>query len=136
MSPLLAASVVCSALLVGAAYLIGMAMGTRGQRLRDWTSTKVRHRHADRAPAARPIEEVVADTRRLGRRFHSLDPHASYAKVEAVRGAYDRALAECCTALGLTHLLGVLPVGLELDVERERVEELLSDSGVRLPHAA
>ena len=53
-----------------------------------------------------------------------------------MRSGYDRALAECCTALGLTHLLGVLPVGPELDAERERVEGLLADCGVRLPHAA
>ena len=53
-----------------------------------------------------------------------------------MRCAYDRALAECCTALGITHLLGVLPAGPELDVERERVEEQLAGCGVRLPHAA
>ena len=53
-----------------------------------------------------------------------------------MRGAYDRALAECCAALGITHLLGVLPAGRELDVERERVEEQLAGCGVRFPHAA
>jgi hypothetical protein len=87
-------------------------------------------------PVGRPIEAIAADLRRLGGRFHTLPPHASFAKVEAVRGAYDRALAECCDALGLTHLLGVLPAGAELDAERERVEEQLADSGVRFPHHA
>ena len=53
-----------------------------------------------------------------------------------MRSAYDRALAECCTALGITHLLAVLPAGPELDVERERVEDQLAGFGVRLPHAA
>ena len=87
-------------------------------------------------PEGRPIEAIVADLRRLGRRFHALDPRTSFAKVEAVRYAYDRTLAECCTALGLTHLLGVLPAGPELDAERERVEEQLAGCGVRFPHAA
>ena len=53
-----------------------------------------------------------------------------------MRYAYDRTLAECCTALGITHLLAVLPTGPELDVERERVEEQLAGCGVRFPHAA
>ena len=52
------------------------------------------------------------------------------------RRAYDGVLAECCAALELTHLLGVLPPGPELDVERARVEGLLEDSGLTLPFAA
>jgi hypothetical protein len=87
-------------------------------------------------PDGRPIEAIVADLHRLGGRFHTLDPRTSFAKVEAVRCAYDRSLAECCAALGITHLLGVIPAGPELDVERERVEEQLAGCGVRLPHAA
>ena len=88
------------------------------------------------APEGRPIEAIAADLRRLGGRFHSLDPRTSFAKVEAVRCAYDRSLAEACGALGITHLLGVLPAGPELDAERERVEEELAGCGVRFPHAA
>jgi hypothetical protein len=87
-------------------------------------------------PTGRPIEAIAADLRRLGGRFHTLDPRTPFVKVEAVRYAYDRRLGECCTALGLSHLLGVLAAGRELDLERERVEGLLTDSGVRLPHAA
>jgi hypothetical protein len=87
-------------------------------------------------PRGRPIEAIAADLRRLGRRFHTLDRRTPFVKVEAVRCAYDHKLAECCAALGLTHLIDVLPDGPELDVERERVEERLADSGVRLPHAA
>ncbi len=88
------------------------------------------------APDARPIEAITTDLRRLGARFHTLDPHTSFAKVEAVRGAYDRTLGECCAAFGITHLLAVLPVGAELDAERTRVEEQLAGCGVRIPHAA
>jgi hypothetical protein len=88
------------------------------------------------APLGRPIEAIAADVRRLSVRFHGLDPRTPFVKVEAVRGAYDKVLGECCTALGRTHLLGVLRAGRELDAERERVEDLLADSGVRFPHAA
>jgi hypothetical protein len=119
---LLAATIALSAL----AYAVGMLVGWLGSR----SSRDIPD------PDGRPIEAIAADLHRLGRRFHTLDPRTSFAKVEAVRGAYDRALAECCTALGITHLLAVLPVGPELDVERERVEEQLAGCGVRFPHAA
>jgi hypothetical protein len=135
MSPVVAAFLVMGGLLCVVAYYLGMAMGKRGEPMRDRLITRWRHRGGPE-PESRPIEAIAADLHRLGIRFHGLDPRASYAKTEAVRGAYDRALAECCTALGLTHLLGVLPAGRELDVERERVEEQLTDCGVRLPHAA
>jgi hypothetical protein len=87
-------------------------------------------------PDGRPIEAIAADLRRLGAHYQRLHPHAPFAKVEAVRSAYDKALGECCTALGRPHLLGVLVPGRELNVERERVEDLLADAGVRFPHSA
>jgi hypothetical protein len=136
MDPALAAALVVLLLLCVAAYLVGLSMSKRGEPFRDWVTTTTRHRHSGREPASRPIQAITADLRRLGARFHALDAHASHTKVEAVRGAYDRALAECCDALGHTQLLGVLPDGPELDAERQRVEERLTHSGVRLPHAA
>ena len=53
-----------------------------------------------------------------------------------MRGAYDGCSGECCQLSGRAHLLEVLQAGPELDAERERVEELLADAGVRLPRAA
>ena len=101
-----------------------------------WAAFVIRWRRHDvpLEPQSRPIEAVVADLRRLGRRFHDLDPRASFIKTEAVRSAYDRVLAECCATLELPHLLGVLTPGRERDAERRRVEERLTDSGVRFPH--
>ena len=131
----LAAATGLVALLCAVAWTLGFLCGKRGEPAREKVETYWRHRHPE-PPRARPIETVVADLRRRAQRYHGLDPGASYAKVAAVRGAYDHTLAECCAALGLTHLLEVLPVGPELDAERERVEGLLGDAGVRLPHAA
>ena len=131
----LAATLLVLAVLCAAAYGAGLAMGKRGEPLRDWLRTQLRGRPPEQ-PNGRPIEAIARDLHRLGGRFHSLDPHTSYAKVVAVQGAYDRTLAECCAALGLTELLGVLPRGPELDAERTRVEEQLTGCGVRLPHAA
>jgi hypothetical protein len=133
MAPTLASVVVCTALFCALAYLVGLAFSKRAEGARDWVSTRTRHRGAGQRPEGRPLEATVADLVRLGPRFHALPPHASFTKVEALRTAYDRALAECCAALELTHLLGVLPVGAELDAERDRVEAQLAAAGVRLP---
>ncbi|HCB05312.1 MAG TPA: hypothetical protein PLZ93_24280 [Nocardioides sp.] len=131
--------ILCAALCVvlgGFAYLLGAMLGKRGEPFRDWVAGQTRYRKSGQQPAARPIELITADLRRLGSRFHALDPHVSHTKVEAVRSGYDRALAECCAALGITHLLGVLPEGPELDAERTRVERQLTASGVRFRPAA
>ena len=54
----------------------------------------------DRRPAARPLEEIAADARRLARHFHHQPRGQSFAKYEAHRRAYDDVLAEGCRALG------------------------------------
>jgi hypothetical protein len=135
MALVLALTLVGTVALSALAYGLGALLGDRGEALRERIRAKLGLARPPE-PDGRPIEAIVADLRRLGRRFHNLEPHTSFAKVEAVRCAYDRTLAECCTALGITHLLAVLPVGAELDLERERVEQQLAGCGVRLPHAA
>ena len=83
----------------------------------------------------RPFEVVVADARRLAARLEH--PRGlSYTKQEALRGVYDRVLGEMCDALGVDHLLAVLPEGDELDTERGRVESMLWLAGVHLDEAA
>jgi hypothetical protein len=93
-------------------------------------------RRKERAPApprpGRPIEVIARDARRLGLRFHYLPPGVSFARFEGGRKAYDDVLAEACLALGVEHLLGVLPPGPELDTERGRVEVALEWTGLRL----
>jgi hypothetical protein len=131
----LAWSLVATVVLSAMAYGFGWMLGERGELMREQMRARLGYARPP-APDTRSIEAISADLRRLGARFHTLDPHTSFAKVEAVRGAYDRTLAECCNALGITHLLTVLPTGAELDAERTRVEEELAGCGVRLPHAA
>ena len=131
----LAWSAVATVVLSVMAYWFGVMLGDRGELAREQMRARLGYARPP-APDARSIEAITADLRRLGARFHTLDPHTSFAKVEAVRGAYDRTLAECCTALGITHLLDVLTEVAELDAERTRVEEQLAGCGVSLPHAA
>ena len=91
-----------------------------------------RQRRRPQPPATRPFEELAVLARRLGRRYHYPPAGQRFVKCEAVRRAYDGVLAETCTALGVTHLLGVLPPGPELDAERSRVERALELAGFEL----
>lgn len=86
--------------------------------------------------AARPFEEVARNARRLHARYHQAAAGRSYAKLEAIRRAYDDVLAEGCRQLGIDHLLGVLPPGDELDAERARVEHRFEVFGLDLRLAA
>ncbi len=91
-----------------------------------------RSRHLDDLPLGRPIEEIAFDVRRLGRQVRHPDDGRSAARVGALLQSYDAVLGEACRALGHAQLLGVLPPGPELDLERERVERLLSRAGLVL----
>lgn len=86
--------------------------------------------------AGRPVEEIAREARRLGRAFHALHSGLSYAKQEAVRGAYDDVLAEACRALGVVDWITGLPPGDARDLAREHVERALEDAGMvlRTPH--
>jgi hypothetical protein len=95
------------------------------------------HRHSSPdVPSGRPIELIAVDAHRLGRQFHCLPRGVSFARFEARRRAYDTVLTEACRSLEIEHLLGVLPAGPDLDVERERVETALGLAGLRLGDAA
>ena len=83
-------------------------------------------------PRGRPIEQIAVDARRLRVRFRYPPNGTRFAKYEGIRRAYDRVLAEACTALGHPHLLEVVRPGDELDAERDRVELLLDSYGFHL----
>ena len=138
MAPATAALLYLVLVMAGTTYAIGWLLSPRGRRFRERVGIRLEHvRDRGRTvPSGRPIEEIAADVRRLGIRYHCLSPRASFAKSDGVRRAYDGVLAECCAALDLTHLLGVFAPGPDLDAERARVESLLEDSGLTLPFAA
>lgn len=83
-------------------------------------------------PPARPIEELANRARVLGHLYRQPAPGIRFAKLEGIRQAYDGVLSDACAALGITHLLGVIPPGPELDAERERVEWALECAGLDL----
>jgi hypothetical protein len=97
---------------------------------RDWWR---RRREGDVGePGGRPIEAIAFDARRLGRQLQHTNDGRSAARIAAIRHSYDDVLAEGCAALGVAELLGVLPEGPELDVERRRVEVVLIGAGMVL----
>jgi hypothetical protein len=91
------------------------------------------HRHGHRsaeAPAGPPIEVVAADLRRLGRQRSGAASSSPF-WFAAVERAYDERLVLACRELEIPQYLGEL-TGLDLDIERVRVEGQLEASGVRL----
>ena len=86
-------------------------------------------------PMGRPIEEIARDAHRLSRSMRYIPEVTSFARFEGRRKAYDWVLGEACNALGVEHLLAVVPPGPELDLERLRVEAVLDRAGLRLDDA-
>ena len=95
-------------------------------------------RRLDRPFASRPVqaspslEQAAAELHRLAR-GRTLDAtHGSARWLDARSTAYDRWLAVACDHLGVPHHLWALD-GMDLDLERLRVEEALAAAGLRLP---
>jgi hypothetical protein len=91
------------------------------------------HRHGHRpaeAPAGPPIEEVAADLRRLGRQRSGAASSSPF-WFAAVERAYDERLTLACRELEIPQYLTEL-AGIDLDIERLRVEGQLEAAGLRL----
>lgn len=86
-------------------------------------------------PACEPsIDELVADLRRLDRQRRRSPTIDSAAWLAAVLRAYDQRLAMASQALGLTEHLAQLD-GMDRELERVRVEEILHAAGLRVRSA-
>jgi hypothetical protein len=85
-----------------------------------------------RAPDREPgIDELVAELRRLDRQRCSAPTTDSAAWLAAVLRAYDQRLALASRCLGLDEYLDRLE-GMDLEIERLRVEGMLHAAGLRL----
>lgn len=84
-----------------------------------------------RHPSGRPLEQLVADLRRL-RRLVATDEHRSAARQFGDRIAYDYVLGQLCEMLGISHNLDEQTGGHERDLERFRVEAELEGAGIVL----
>lgn len=84
-----------------------------------------------RHPPGRPLEQLVADLRRL-RRLVATDEHRSAARQQGDRLAYDYVLGQICEMVGIEHQLHEQTGGHERDLERFRLEAELERSGIVL----
>lgn len=80
-----------------------------------------------------PIEQIAFDLRRLDRQRRVGPGMKSEVYLTAVMTAYDTRLCLACQCLGITEYLEKLE-GVELDLERVRVEGLLEAAGLVLRH--
>jgi hypothetical protein len=101
-------------------------------RLRSAVRARLLRGKQDTRPGGRPIEQIAADARRFGHQLRRADDGRSQARINALRLAYDHVLAEGCAAFDVPELLGVLEDGPELDLERRRVEVVLTGVGMVL----
>jgi len=79
-----------------------------------------------------PIERLAADLRRVHRTLKEFPPGTPVVRRRATRDAYDALLVQACQAVDVPHRLDALAEGVDREVERLRVEEALSDAGVRV----
>ena len=85
---------------------------------------------AEEAPAGPPFEQVAADLRRLARQRAEV-AHRSPVWFAAVHRAYDERLRIACRELEIPEHLDALE-GIDLEIERLRVEGLLEAAGLSL----
>lgn len=127
----IASFVVFAAVLkIGLAALFGDLCEWRSWR---WIVERLR-RPGPPPPQHRPLERICVDARRISIRYHQ--DGMRFAQYEGRRQAYDRILCEAAGAVGVDHLLEVLPPGVDLDRERTRVERVLVTLGILLTSPA
>lgn len=110
--------------------------------LSDWSRYRDRALRAGRAlhlvrpsppdPAGPPIEQMAADVRRIQAQIRQAPPGMPAARMRGWLEAYDDVLASACQALGLEERIRVVPAGAKRGLERERVERMLKEAGIRL----
>lgn len=97
---------------------------------RGWPGLRTRQVPSVQPPTDPPFEKVAADLRRLARQRVAMAAR-SPVWVAAVQRAYDERLQVACRELEIAEYLQQLD-GVDLDIERVRVEGLLAAAGLRL----
>ena len=82
-------------------------------------------------PPRAPLEKIVAELCRLATALRDVPPKASRARKCGLLLAYDDVLGNAALALDVPHSLTDLPLGMDRDLERLRVEGTLREAGLR-----
>jgi len=128
-------------LVVGADFLADSIGRTCRRNWRRWRARRLESRLGRRAgldrdpatpttPAGPPIEQVAADLRRLGRQRTGVATRSGV-WFAAVQRAYDDRLCLACRELEICEHMAQL-TGVDLEIERVRVEGMLQAAGIRL----
>jgi hypothetical protein len=117
---------------VAALYLV-VHLGEVGRavlRALRWCHLVPRARPAPPPPRV-PLEKLAADLCRLSTALRDVPPEASRARKHGVLIAYDDVLGQAALALDVPQALAELPLGMDRDLERMRVESDVRDAGLR-----
>lgn len=82
-------------------------------------------------PPRVPLEKITSDLCRLSTALRDVPPEASKARKHGLLLAYDDVLGKAALALDVPSALAELPLGMDRDLERMRVEAGLRDAGLR-----
>lgn len=82
-------------------------------------------------PPRMPLEKITADLCRLATAMRDVPPEASRARKRGLLLAYDDVLAKAALALDVSQAMAELPLGMDRDLERMRVETDLRDAGLQ-----
>jgi hypothetical protein len=82
-------------------------------------------------PPRMPLEKITADLCRLSTALRDVPAEASRARKHGLLLAYDDVLGKAALALDVPQALDELPLGMDRDLERMRVESDLRDAGLR-----
>ena len=82
-------------------------------------------------PRRVPLEKITADLCRLSTAMRDVPPEASRARKHGLLLAYDDVLGKAALALDVPQALAELPLGMDRDLERMRVESDLRDAGLQ-----
>ena len=82
-------------------------------------------------PRLVPLEKITTDLCRLSTAMRDVPPEASRARKHGLLLAYDDVLGKAALALDVPQALAELPLGMDRDLERMRVESDLRDAGLR-----
>ena len=78
-----------------------------------------------------PLEKITTDLCRLSTAMRDVPPEASRARKHGLLLAYDDVLGKAALALDVPQALAELPLGMDRDLERMRVESDLRDAGLQ-----
>jgi len=81
-------------------------------------------------PPRVPLEKITADLCRLSTAMRDVPPEASRARKRGLLLAYDDVLNKAALALDVPQALAELPLGMDRDLERLRVESDLRGAGL------